>query len=44
MIVVPITELKKGRERLSILPETLQPVGGRTEIETQEVWLQSPPF
>ena len=38
MIVVPITELKKGRERLSILPdETIQPVGGRTEIETQEV-------
>lgn len=37
MIVISVTDLKKGRESLSILPETIQPVGGRTEMETQEV-------
>lgn len=37
MIVNSITELKKGRESVSILPETIQPVGGGTDMKTQEV-------
>lgn len=44
MIVIWITELKKDREGPSILPETIQPVGLGTEMETQEVWLPRPPF